>query len=160
MTTCVTCNAWTVASSWPTPTLRKVAATNTALSPYNRWGQDGTPVTQRQVLSVIPPAPEAVEAETGDGVLILTWQAPQALAADVELLGYNVYRRRPGRPFAIAPLNPRPVTETRFEDRAFTSGSTYLYAVRAVVRQQQREVESRLSKAVIATPWAGTQASF
>ena len=128
--------------------------------PYNRWGQDGTPVMQRQVLSVIPPAPEAVQAETSDGVLTLSWQAPQALSADMELIGYNVYRRRTGRPFAIAPLNPRPVTEGRFEDRAFTSGSTYLYAVRAVVRQQRREVESRLSKAVIATPWAGTQTSF
>lgn len=128
--------------------------------PYNRWGQDGTPVTQKQVLSIIPAAPETVQAETSDGVLTLTWQAPQSLAADMELLGYNVYRRRPGRPFAIAPLNPRPLTEARFEDRNFISGSTYLYAVRAVVRQQLREVESRLSKAVIATPWAGKQASF
>jgi hypothetical protein len=128
--------------------------------PYNRWGQDGTPVTHKEVISAIPPAPESVQAESSDGVLTLTWQAPKTLPGDMELLGYNVYRRRPGRPFAIAPLNPTPVTGTRFEDRAFKSGSTYLYAVRAVVRQQQREVESRLSKAVIATPWAGNQASF
>lgn len=128
--------------------------------PYNRWGQDGTPIKERQLLSVVPPAPETVQSKTGDGVLILTWQPPQALATDMQLLGYNIYRRRPGRPFAIAPLNPQPVTETRFEDHVFDSGNTYLYAVRAVVRHQQREVESRLSKAVVATPWTGIQSAF
>jgi hypothetical protein len=128
--------------------------------PYNRWGQDGIAVTQRQAMSAIPPAPESVQAETGDGVLILTWQAPQGLGTDMELMGYNIYRRRPGRPFTVAPLNSQPVSAVRFEDRDFKSGSTYLYAVRAVVRHQQREVESRLSKAVIATPWASAEAPF
>lgn len=120
--------------------------------PYNRWGQDGTPISGRQVLSLIPPAPQALQAQAAGGSLRLNWQAPQERPGDMELMGYNVYRRRPGRPFAVAPLNPRPVTETTYEDRSFQSGRTYLYAVRAVVRYQQHEVESRLSKAVIATP--------
>lgn len=128
--------------------------------PYNRWGQDGTPVAARETLSVIPPAPQAVEAETADGVLTLTWQKPQGLTDDMALIGYNVYRRRPGRPYAVAPLNAQPLSEARFEDRVFQSGRTYLYAVRAVVLHQQREVESRLSKAVIATPWAVKKSSF
>jgi hypothetical protein len=128
--------------------------------PYNRWGQDGTPVAGRQVVTIIPPPPQEVEATATDGLLTLTWQAPQDLGANMELLGYNVYRRRPGRPYAMAPLNPQPLSAPRFEDRRFQSGRTYLYAVRSVVRYQQREVESRLSKAVVATPYTGEQAPF
>lgn len=121
--------------------------------PYNRWGQDGAPVTGRMVLGAIPPAPENLQAQPGDGAMDLKWQAPRALPGEMDLIGYNVYRRRPGRPFAVAPLNLQPVTETHYQDRAFQSGKTYLYAVRAVVRYQQQEVESRLSEAVVATPW-------
>lgn len=127
--------------------------------PYNLWGQDGTPAEARQVVTFLPPAPQQVAAETADGVLTLTWQAP-ALPAGLELVGYNVYRRRPGRPFAIAPLNPHPLAEPRFEDRLFKSGSTYLYAVRAIVKQDSQEIESLLSKAEVATPWAGAEAPF
>jgi hypothetical protein len=127
--------------------------------PYNRWGQDGTPIGARQVLTLIPPAPEQPVAQTADGVLILTWQ-PLQPQADVALVGYNVYRRRPGRPFAIAPLNKQPLAEPRFEDRFFKSGSTYLYAVRAVAKQGDREMESRLSEAVIATPRSSGGSAF
>jgi hypothetical protein len=128
--------------------------------PYNRWGQDGTPVSGREVFSIIPPAPENVQAETTDGVLTLTWRAPQDMGSDMQLLGYNVYRRRPGRPFAVAPLNRQPLSATLFEDHSFKSGNTYLYAVRAVVLLHHRGVESRLSKAVVATPWTSSRAPF
>jgi predicted small lipoprotein YifL len=122
--------------------------------PYNRWGQDGPSVMQRATITALPPAPAAVTADSADGVLTLAWQPPADLPADMELLGYNVYRRRPGRAMSPAPLNRAPVTTLRYADRAFRSGRTYLYAVRAVVRHQGRTVESLLSRAVVATPWS------
>jgi predicted small lipoprotein YifL len=113
--------------------------------PFNRWGQDGKPALQRQVLSEPPPAPSQVAAAGQNGTLLVTWQPPSSLPEGMELLGYNVYRRRPDRAFPPAPHNPQPVAATRLEDRDFAAGKTYLYAVRAVVRQDGRVLESRLS---------------
>jgi hypothetical protein len=123
--------------------------------PFNRWGQDGKPALQRQLLAEPPPAPAEVVAEDRDGALLVTWQPTSSLPDGMELLGYNVYRRRPGRAFPPAPLNREPVAETLFEDRDFTAGRTYMYAVRAVVRQDGRVLESRLSNIAPAVSYSG-----
>jgi hypothetical protein len=123
--------------------------------PFNRWGQDGKPVLQRQMLAEPPPAPAEVAATDQDGTLLVTWQPATSLPDGMEPLGYNVYRRRPGRAFPPAPLNPEPVTEPRFEDRDFAAGKTYMYAVRTVVRQDGRVLESRLSDIASAFSYSG-----
>jgi len=120
--------------------------------PFNRWGQDGASVVERIALVAVPPAPEGLQAQGLNGQLQLTWAPVTNLPTGMELLGYNVYRRRPGRPFVTAPLNRAPLSEAGFEDRDAEPGITYLYAVRSLVRQQDREVESNLSRAVVATP--------
>lgn len=120
--------------------------------PFNRWGQDGASVVERIALVAVPPAPEGPQAQALNGRIQLTWAPVANLPAGMDLLGYNVYRRRPGRPFVTAPLNRAPLTETGFEDRDAEPGITYLYAVRILVRQQDREMESNLSRAVVATP--------
>jgi hypothetical protein len=123
--------------------------------PFNRWGQDGKPVLQRQVLAEPPPAPAEVAAEDKDGALLVTWQPAPSLPEGMEMLGYNVYRRRPGRAFPPAPLNLKPIAETRFEDRDFAAGRTYMYAIRTVVRQDGRVLESRLSDVAAAFSYSG-----
>jgi hypothetical protein len=123
--------------------------------PFNRWGQDGKPALQRQVLTEPPPAPAEVGAEDKDGRLLVTWQPAPSLPDGMEPLGYNLYRRRPGRAFPPAPLNREPIAETRFEDTDFAAGKTYMYAVRTVVRQDGRVLESRLSDVASAFSYAG-----
>ena len=113
--------------------------------PFNRWGQDGKPVLARQVLAKPPSAPVGVFAEGREDRLVVTWQPAADLTADMKLLGYNIYRRRPGQTFPPAPQNQQPLNTNFFEDRDFITGKTYLYAVRTVALKGDRIIESPLS---------------
>ncbi|MEZ4484587.1 MAG: hypothetical protein R2864_08315 [Syntrophotaleaceae bacterium] len=126
----------------------------TRWSPFNRWGQDGPAIEQRQVLATPPPAPAGLLAEVGNGRLQLSWHAP-ALSEGMELLGYHIYRRRPGHAFAAAPRNSEILGEPRFEDNDFEPGRTYVYAVRTLVRQNGEVRESTLSDTLVITPRSG-----
>jgi hypothetical protein len=119
--------------------------------PFNRWGQDGLPALSRQALGETPPAPVGVSAESRSGRLVVTWQPVTALPAGLEMVGYKVYRRRPGGAFPPAPRNLQPLSGFSFEDRDFEGGKTYLYAVRTVVRQGDRIIESALSELAAVT---------
>jgi hypothetical protein len=50
------------------------------------------------------------------------------------ILGYNVYRTIKGEIFSLQPLNREPLADNRFADTGLERGSTYVYAVRTVVR--------------------------
>jgi hypothetical protein len=63
----------------------------------------------------------SVKAEPRDTTVLLTW-APIEGAA-----GYLVYRDG-----SKEPLNPTPVTETKYEDIGLTNGRTYTYQVATV----------------------------
>ncbi|OEU62825.1 MAG: hypothetical protein BA870_03930 [Desulfuromonadales bacterium C00003094] len=122
--------------------------------PFNRWGQDGPSIERRQTLAVPPPAPAAPKAERQNGDLLLSWQTV-ALPADMELLGYQVYRRRPGRAFDAAPRNQELLNQPRFVDSGFETGRSYVYAIRTVARQAERVLESALSDSLVITPQGG-----
>jgi hypothetical protein len=124
--------------------------------PFNRWGQDGKPVLARQVLVKPPSAPVGVYAEGHQDRLIVTWQPAADLPAGMKLLGYNVYRRRPGQTFSPAPRNQQPIDTSFFEDRDFIKGKTYLYALRTVALKGDRIIESPLSDLAASTD-AGNQ---
>ncbi len=51
-----------------------------------------------------PPAPTELLATAGDARVALQWTAP-ALPAEMQLVGYNLYRRQSQRPFPIVPVN-------------------------------------------------------
>lgn len=119
--------------------------------PFNRWGQDGPPIERRQTLAVPPPAPAAPKAERQKGGLLLSWMAGE-LPADMELLGYQVYRRRPGRAFRAVPRNQELLTQPRFVDSGFETDRSYVYAIRTVVRQADQVLESALSEILVITP--------
>lgn len=119
--------------------------------PFNRWGQDGQPIERRQTLAVPPPAPAAPKAKRQDNGLLLSWQAAE-LPEGMELLGYQVYRRRPGRAFGAAPRNDKLLSQPRFVDSGFETGRSYVYAVRTVVRQADHVMESALSETLVITP--------
>ncbi len=122
--------------------------------PFNRWGQDGPAIEHRQVLATPPPAPAGLAAERRNGRLRLSWQTP-TLSQDMELLGYHIYRRRPGYAFVAAPRNDKLLSEPSFVDSGFEPGRTYIYAVRTLVRQNGEVRESALSDTLVITPRSG-----
>ncbi len=119
--------------------------------PYNRWGQDGHTALARLVLNEPPPAPVEAQVRKHENGMTITWQPVKNLPAEMQLLGYNVYRRRPGRPFPPAPQNRQPLDSLLFEDRDFTAEKTYLYAVRTVVLKGDQMIESPLSDLAVTT---------
>src|SRR6266550_8546640 len=62
----------------------------------------------------------------------------------VNLLGYNVYRTLASQPEAEPkPLNPEPVTGTKYPDKKFKFSEKYVYFVRSVsLGTEGKQVES------------------
>lgn len=75
-------------------------------------------------------------AQPGDTVVDLKWQ-PIAGAR-----GYLVFRDS-----SSTPLDPTPITETRFEDIGLTNGRTYTYAIAPVNQDGQTGARSGSIKA-------------
>jgi hypothetical protein len=74
--------------------------------------------------------PLAPAAEPGDGLVLLSWSAPEG--AD-DSYGYAVFRRHPDETrYPDAPLNPEPVDEPGFEDRSAVFGAPVCYVVASV----------------------------
>ncbi len=74
-----------------------------------------------------PPAPTALEAVGGAGVVSLIWEGVDA----PDLAGYLVFRGVAGGEPAEQ-LTPEPIRASSFEDRAVTAGTRYVYVVVAV----------------------------
>lgn len=74
-----------------------------------------------------PPAPSALEAVGGAGVVSLIWEGVDA----PDLAGYLVFRGVSGGE-PTEQLTSQPIRSTSFEDRAVVAGSRYVYVVVAV----------------------------
>ena len=81
-------------------------------------------------------SPTDTHFETQETANIIIWNAPTTNmdgSSPVNLLGYNVYRTSNSQPESeLKPLNPEPITATRYEDKRFKFGETYTYFVRTV----------------------------
>ncbi|MFN0122613.1 MAG: fibronectin type III domain-containing protein [Blastocatellia bacterium] len=76
--------------------------------------------------------PGDLKATPGQTELEITWTAPAANISGKQpanVVGYNLYRRAAG---VLARLNPKPLPETRYPDRAFQFETEYEYLVRAL----------------------------
>jgi hypothetical protein len=95
----------------------------------DRWLIDDLALLEAPAL----PAPESLTASQGEiGRVHLAWSPiPAADAAAFGLLGYEVLRGPAPRAYALEPLNPQPVSDTRWLDRDVVDGTQYFYAVRA-----------------------------
>lgn len=90
-------------------------------------GPASVPVCVTPVDTFAPPAPAALEAVGGAGVISLIWEGVDA----DDLAGYLVLRgQAPGE--ATTLLTPAPIRESSFEDRTVTPGVRYVYVVVAV----------------------------
>ncbi|MBL8136287.1 MAG: hypothetical protein JNL48_06675 [Acidobacteria bacterium] len=74
-----------------------------------------------------PPAPSALEAVGGAGVVSLIWEGVDA----PDLAGYLVFRGAAGGE-PTEQLTPEPIRASSFEDRAVVAGTRYVYVVVAV----------------------------
>lgn len=120
----------------------------------NRRGAVGPPSVEVSVeYALAPPPPTGLVAMAGDGVVILSWQAPASpdRAGVPPVRGYNVYRgNRPGL-YAPQPINAGPLFDTRFRDAAVENDLTYYYVVRSVGAERPPWRESRDSTEASAT---------
>ncbi len=89
-------------------------------------------ISAEEDLSINPPAPTAVRAESVDGAVRLSWQPPPEVTVphrySDRVTGYRIYRRGPGE------TELRPVgtsAELGFTDRAPGSGE-FAYAVTSI----------------------------
>jgi hypothetical protein len=101
-----------------------------------------------------PPAPTELLATAGDARVALQWTAP-AQPAELQLVGYNLYRRQSQRPFPIVPVNRKPLQDTHLLDRGLDNGRTYEYRISALVRSGDQLLESMASPGVQVTPQEG-----
>jgi hypothetical protein len=125
------------------------------LQAVNGRGETGPPSVEAGVdFLPAPQAPTGLAATEGDGVVELQWAAAPVPASPggSPVRGYNVYRGSQRGAYAVHPINPRPLLETRFRDAAVENESTYYYAVRSVATERPPWRESRDSNEVAATP--------
>ncbi len=103
----------------------------------------------------IPPAPANLKAEVTQPAIRLRWDPPAANAdgsVPARIVGYNVYRSEDPQKFPPAPLNPEPIAEPEFEDRAFQFDKTYYYAVSVIASRENPYAETRPSAPLELSP--------
>ena len=128
--------------------LQIVTVISEANKPEVRLEGDDTPPFPVPAHDVFPPAvPSGLQAVfSGPGqqpFIDLVW----APVADVDLAGYNVYRREEGT--ATAKLNAEPVKTPAYRDTNVVSGKRYIYSVSAVdVRGNESARSEEASEAV------------
>ncbi len=81
-------------------------------------------------------------------MVILSWEEPATLAdgRPIEgLAGYNIYRRFPGEPYSLTPLNDSPLSGLACKDKGTEPDRDYLYVLRSVRKVRESLVESEAS---------------
>ncbi len=125
-----------------------------AIHPLTVGGIECQAAMTHLVAKTPPPAPTSLQVEAGDTQVSLSWQAPE-LPQELELVGYNLYRRQAQRPFPAVPVNAKPLTETTLVDRGLDNGRAYEYRVSALVRNTSGLIESMATPGALITPQAG-----
>ncbi|WP_305041966.1 hypothetical protein [Geoalkalibacter sp.] len=124
------------------------------LLPVNRKGRPGAPARAQLLVVAPPPAPAPPSASGHDRLVRLRWE-PAVAPHGTRLLGYQLYRRTGEAPFPPAPLTAEPLPATDYEDFAVENGREYRYALRLLLEQDGRPVQSSRSTEVRVTPLAG-----
>jgi predicted small lipoprotein YifL len=117
------------------------------VSAVTKDDQDGplsAPVAVAMVTATLPPVVQVVSQPTEIQIEFVGLPPREGV-----VLGFNVYRSLKGEPFSLLPLNREPLTGNRFTDVGLERGTSYVYAVRTVVRLPAGgRVESGLSNEV------------
>jgi hypothetical protein len=117
----------------------------------NRKGRESplSAVARIDPVAALAP-PGAPKAESGDGLVALTWSAPEGSPASI---GFSVHRRlESSESYSEAPLNSEPLSAPSFEDRTAVFGAKSCYVVAAVLSVQTPSISSVPSEEVCITP--------
>ncbi|ORJ57653.1 hypothetical protein B5V00_12830 [Geothermobacter hydrogeniphilus] len=125
------------------------------VSAVTNGGYPGVPAKIRRPYLQPPTAPKELSATSLERFIRLKWQPVQPVEG-MTLLGYHLYRATGSAPLALSPLNATPELETGYDDFTITVGSSYRYAVRAVWKRDDTELESELSN-LVTVPADGLQ---
>lgn len=82
-----------------------------------------------------PSAPASLRIQSEDKALGISWEYVPRLIDGRTMAdprGFNIYRRSEGERFGFFPLNPEPVSDSRYWDGLLENGKRYYYEVRAV----------------------------
>ncbi|HKL48907.1 MAG TPA: fibronectin type III domain-containing protein [Desulfuromonadales bacterium] len=125
------------------------------IAPVTEKGREGASAVARRPVVAPPRPPSELAAQGLDKLVRLNWDESPVSAAEVEILGYNVYRAIGDRPFVGSPLNSKILVRPEYEDFGLENGQTYRYAVRTVASKENATVESAFSEIVKVVPRAG-----
>lgn len=123
----------------------------------NSRGERSKPSGSTQIYWDLPPAKvEALKVVAGDQKVELQWSqvtraANGSLLAPDEVM-YEIFRKKEGGGFGVAPLNPSPIAQNSYLDTAVQNQVAYAYKVRAVRRTGERLVPGAFSEPVEAIP--------
>lgn len=128
---------------------------NYRVVPVTEKGREGASAVARRAMIVPPERPSKLSAQGLDQQARLRWDESSSSDAEVEILGYNVYRAVGDQPFVGAPVNSKILASPEYEDFGLENGQTYRYAVRSVTSKENLTVESAFSESVKVIPRAG-----
>ncbi len=118
-------------------------------------GRVGEPAGSVSVYWDLPPGPPAaLNAQAGDGRVMLTWKAPEKLSdgsAVDESFSYYLYRRKGDSPYERL-IEAGLLSKPAFTDTSVVNDTSYAYKVRAVRSVKDTLIEGAESQEVIATP--------
>lgn len=116
-----------------------------AVTADNQEGALSAPVTVNVVPAFSPPVLQVTSQPTE-----IQLEFSGVPPGEGTIAGYNLYRTLKDEPFPLEPLNGEPVSGNRFVDVGLERGTSYVYAVRMVVRLSSGgKVESGLSNEVV-----------
>ncbi len=88
-----------------------------------------------------PPAAPTLRAVSAPTFITLEWTAPPTPLSGA-LAGYNIYRSESPEAMPVFPINPKPVSGLKFDDKSLEFGVNYYYTVRSVADIDGELVES------------------
>ena len=113
---------------------------------YNSHNQLGPRSSAQEVFWDIPSLPpRKFQAELKEKSVILSWEEPNALkdrSSLKGLVGYNLYRRSPGKTYPADPINSELITTLACRDKGIEMDRDYLYTLRAVRKVRETLIES------------------
>jgi len=118
-----------------------------SFSPDGAQSRDSNKAHHIAATAPFPPVLEALSSSSGV-VLAFVAIPPE----DGKLFGYSIFRSKSGQPAPLTPLNPKPLSANKYEDKEVLVGVQYDYSVRAVaVLPNGETVESAPSNQVSGT---------
>jgi predicted small lipoprotein YifL len=94
-----------------------------------------------------PPAAPTLRAISSSTGVTLEWTAPPRPESGV-LAGFNIYRSESPERMPVFPINSKPISGQKYEDKSLEFGVNYLYTVRSLAEEEGELVESESSNNV------------